>query len=414
MTIIDQTPRAENEAAAPVWLDRATPPSILTLVAITGVAALNMNIVLPALPALAAHYDASYGVIALSISAYLALTAVLQLLMGPLSDRFGRRPVILGSLAIFLVATVGCLFAPTVKSFLFFRLLQAAVASGIALSRAIVRDMVPADAAASQIGYVTMGMSLMPMIGPMIGGALVETMGWQAVFGVSLAMGVAVAALAFADLGETNRNRSTSFGAQFRAYPELARSKRFWGYAFTAATASGAFFAFLGGGPWVATEVLGMSPTELGFYFGFIALGYMFGNFLSGRYARRVGLNDMMLLGAVVATVGMLAALTLLAVGIVHPASFFGAILFVGLGNGLLLPSANAGIVSVRPHLAGSASGLGGALMIGGGALLSVLAGAMLSPQTGAWPLLWLMFFCSALGIASTLYVMRIARLRGE
>ncbi len=283
------TDRDEIEAAAPVWLDRRTPPVILTLVAITGVAALNMNIVLPALPALAAHYGASYGVVALSISAYLALTAVLQLLMGPLSDRFGRRPVILVSLAIFLAATVGCIFAPTVQSFLFFRLLQAAVASGIALSRAIVRDMVPADSAASQIGYVTMGMSLMPMIGPMIGGALVETMGWRAVFGVSLVMGAAVAVLAFADLGETNRHRSSSFGAQFRAYPELARSKRFWGYAFTAATASGAFFAFLGGGPWVATEVLGMSPTELGFYFGFIALGYMFGNFLSGRYARRVG-----------------------------------------------------------------------------------------------------------------------------
>jgi DHA1 family bicyclomycin/chloramphenicol resistance-like MFS transporter len=93
--------------------------------------------------------------------------------------------------------------------------------------------------------------------------------------------------------------------------------------------------------------------------------------------------------------------------------SFFGSILFVGLGNGLLLPSANAGVVSVRPHLAGSASGLGGALMIGGGAALSVLAGALLGPGTGAWPLYWVMLVSSALGIAATLYVMRVAARRG-
>jgi DHA1 family bicyclomycin/chloramphenicol resistance-like MFS transporter len=247
----------------------------------------------------------------------------------------------------------------------------------------------------------------------MLGGYLDEALGWQSVFAATLVAGAAALALIWADLGETNRSPSSSFAAQFRAYPELARSRRFWGYALTAAFASGAFFAFLGGGPWVATEVLDMSPAELGFYFGFIAFGYMFGNFLSGRYASRVGLNGMMMCGALVATAGMTLALMLLALGFAHPISFFGAILFVGLGNGLLLPSANAGIVSVRPHLAGSASGLGGALMIGGGALLSVLAGAMLGPETGAWPLLWVMFACSALCIVSTLYVMHIASLRG-
>ncbi len=407
-----QTSDPSSRSSAPVWLDRRTPPHILTLVLVTGVAALNMNMILPSLPSLARHYGADYTVVALSISAYLALTAVLQLIIGPLSDRYGRRPIILGSFAIFLAATLGCMVAPDIETFLAFRLLQAAVASGLALSRAIVRDTVPADEAASQIGYVTMGMSLMPMIGPMLGGVLDETLGWQSVFGFMFIAGAATLALIWSDLGETNHAPSASFAAQFRAYPELGRSKRFWGYAMTAGFASGAFFAFLGGGPWVATHVLGMQPAELGFYFGFIAVGYMFGNFLSGRYATRVGLNPMMMLGALVATGGMALALTLLALGIVHPLSFFGTILFVGLGNGLLLPSANAGIVSVRPHLAGSASGLGGALMIGGGAALSVLAGALLGPGTGAWPLLWVMFVCSSLCIASTLFVMRIARLR--
>ena len=401
-----------SQSASPIWLDRNTPPHIVTLVLVTGVAALNMNILLPALPSLAQHYSAPYSIVALSISGYLGLTAVLQLIIGPLSDRFGRRPVILWSMVIFLAATIGCAIAPTIETFLAMRLTQATVASGLVLSRAIVRDMVPPDEAASKIGYVTMGMALMPMLGPMIGGFVVEVMGWQSVLVVTFIFGAAVLALAVLDLGETNMARSASFGAQFRAYPELLRSKRFWGYAITAATASGAFFAFLGGGPWVATHVLGLSPAQLGFYFGFIALGYMMGNFLSGRITQRVGLNRMMLAGALVATIGMLIALVLYGVGIVHPVSVFGCILSIGVGNGMLLPSANAGIVSVRPHLAGSASGLGGALMIGGGATLSVISGAMLGPGTGAWPLLILMFVCSFLGIPSSLYVMRIARLR--
>jgi DHA1 family bicyclomycin/chloramphenicol resistance-like MFS transporter len=396
-----------------VWLDRRTPPHIVTLVLLTGVSALNMNMVLPSLPRLAAHYDASYGVVSLTVSAYLGLTAALQLVVGPLSDRYGRRPVILASLGIFLAATVGCMIAPTIEIFLALRLLQAVVASGMALSRAIVRDMVPPDEAASMIGYVTMGMAVMPMIGPMIGGFLDEVLGWQAVFGFTFVVGLATLALCWADLGETNAAPSASFTAQFRSYPELFRSHRFWGYAATAALASGAFFAFLGGAPWVASEVLGMSPARFGFYFGFIAVGYMFGNFLSGRFATRVGLNRMMLVGVLVSTAGMALALLLFAVGLQTPVSFFGSILFVGLGNGLLLPSANAGLVSVRPHLAGSASGLGGALMVGGGAALSVLAGGLLGPGTGAWPLLWVMLVCSALGTVSTLYVMHVAARRG-
>jgi MFS transporter, DHA1 family, multidrug resistance protein len=394
----------------PVWLDRRTPPHVVTLVLLAGVSALNMNMFLPSLPRMAADLDTDYAVVQLAVSAYLGLTAALQLLLGPLSDRFGRRPVILGSFGVFLAATLGCILAPTIEAFLLFRLLSATVASGIVLSRAIVRDMVPPDQAASMIGYVTMGMSLVPMVAPMLGGFLDETLGWKSVFAAIFCAGALTTALLWADLGETNDAPSASFAAQFRAYPELVRSRRFWGYSLTAAFASGSFFAFLGGGPWVASEVLGMEPAELGFYFGFIAFGYMFGNFLSGRYAGRAGLNRMMLWGALVSIGGMLLVTALFAVGLASPLSFFGSILLVGVGNGLLLPSANAGIVSVRPHLAGSASGLGGALMIGGGAALAVAAGALLGPGTGAWPLLLIMLVSSVLSLGSTLYVIRVAR----
>ncbi len=402
-TMPNTTP--EMAPSAPVWLDRRTPPHIVTLVAIAGLSALNMNMILPALPELARHFGADYSVAALAVSSYLGLTGLLQLVIGPMSDRFGRRPVLLWTFAVFLVATIGCAFAPTIELFLGFRMAQASVASGIVLSRVIVRDTVPMDEAASQIGYVTMGMSLMPMLSPVAGGYLAETFGWASVMIATFAVGALVMALAWADLGETNAAPSASLMAQVRSYPELLRSRMFWGYALTATLASGAFFAFLGGGPWVATEVLGMGPSALGFYFGLIALGYLVGNFLSGRFASRVGLIGMMLTGGIVATVALVALVAQIALGLAEPGLFFGTLGFVGMGNGLLLPSANAGIVSAKPRLAGSASGLAGALMIGGGALLATLAGAMLGPGTGAWPLVWLMLVCSALGLATTLLV---------
>jgi len=411
--MLSDTPDPAPVRPVAIWLDRRSAPHIVTLVAIAGLAALNMNMVLPSLPGLAADFAAEYAIVALAVSAYLGMTAAQQLVVGPLSDRYGRRPVILWCLVIFLLATLGCWFAPNVEVFLAFRMLQTVVAVGLVLSRAIVRDMVPMDQAASMIGYVTMGMSLMPMVGPMIGGFLDEAFGWRSVFALTFVCGLITLALAWADLGETNAAPSASFGAQFRAYPELARSRRFWGYAATAAFASGSFFAFLGGGPWVASEVLGMEPAELGFYFGFIAAGYLIGNFLSGRYSARVGLNGMMLLGGIVSSAGLAAGTVCLALGLLHPVTFFGAILFVGLGNGLSLPSANAGIVSVRPHLAGSASGLGGALMIGGGAALAAVTGALLTPETGAWPLQIMMLASAILSLVATLWVIRVARVRG-
>lgn len=400
--------------AAPRWMDRRTAPHLATLVMVAGLAALNMNMILPALPSLAGHFEAEYTLVALTVSGYLALTGLLQLLIGPMSDRYGRRPVILWTFAIFLLATLGCVLAPNIWVFLGFRMLQSTVASGIVLSRAIVRDTVTAQQAVSQIAYVTMGMSLMPMLSPMLGGFLAEAFGWRAIMIATLIFGMAVFALVWFDLGETNTAPSASLGAQLRAYPQLFGSTLFWGYALSAAFASGAFFAFLGGGPWVAIEVLGMSPSALGFYFGLIALGYLIGNFLSGRHATRIGPTRMMVCGGVVAAVGVGMALGLSAVGSVSPPLFFLSLAFVGLGNGLVLPSANAGMVSVRPRLAGSASGLGGALMIGGGAVMSVIAGALLGPDTGAWPLLWLMLISTLLGLGATMMVLRLEQNDGD
>ena len=395
------------------FLDRSTPPHILTLVLTAGVAALSLNIFLPSLPSMAAHFGVEYAVMQLSVSLYLAMTAVLQVFIGPVSDRYGRRPVMLVAVAVFVLATVGALAAPTFEVFLACRLLQAVVAAGFALSRAVVRDMVGQDQAASMIGYVTMGMSIVPMIGPVIGGALDNAFGWQASFVILGVSGVALWGLIWADQGETARSQGSSFLEQAKAYPALLKSQRFWGYVLAAGFASGAFFAYLGGAPYVATKVYGMDPAQLGLYFGAPAVGYLIGNGLSGRYSVRLGVNMMIVIGTLVATGGLGVLAALAALDLSNKEVFFGFMVFVGLGNGILLPSANAGMLSVRPALAGSAAGLGGACIIGFGAALAALAGVVLTAGSGAMPLILLMLLSSAASLPCVWWVVRRARAIG-
>ena len=391
-------------------LDRTTPPSVATLVLIAGSAALSMNVFLPSIPGIATYFETEYAVVQLAVSAYLALTGLLHLVIGPLSDRYGRRPVLILCFAIFVLASLGCMFAQDFKTFLACRLLQAVVAAGMVLSRTIVADMYPRAKAASMIGYVTMGMALAPMIGPLIGGLLDEAFGWRASFAMLAIFGAGVLALIITDLGETSMSANTSFGDQFRRYPALIRSRRFWGYAATAACSSGAFFAFLGGAPYVAENVLGMTQSQTGLYFGIVAMGYVVGNWISGRFTSKAGLLPMMHAGTFVAVAGMSLALILLFAGVIHPLAIFGPTLFVGLGNGMTLPSAHAGMLSLKPEISGSASGLGGALAIGGGAAVAAITGSLLGPTTGAWPLVGMMLGASVASVLVANYTSRIER----
>ena len=392
------------------FLDRSTPPHIMTLVLLTGMSAMAMNMFLPSLPAMTEYFATDYRIMQLSVALYLGINAVLQVFVGPLSDRFGRRPVLLWGFGLFLVATLGCIFAPTVEVFLTFRMAQAAVVVAMVLGRAVVRDMVPQDQAASMIGYVTMGMAVVPMVSPALGGWLDEHFGWQATFWFLLVTGAMTMWLIWADLGETNVSRPASFREQVRDYPELLISQRFWGYCLASGFASGAFFAYLGGAPFVGAQVFGLPPSVLGFFFGAPALGYMLGNFISGRFSVRFGVNRMVLWGASLSTCGVGVSLMLFLLGLGNVVTFFGFMIFIGLGNGMVLPNATAGMLSVRPHLAGTASGLGGAIMIGFGAVLSALAGALLVPGSGPFPLLWIMLISSVLAVVSILWV--IARER--
>ncbi len=389
------------------FLDQSTPPHIITLISLAGISALAMNIFLPSLPGMSVYFETDYRLMQLSVAVYLAVNAVLQIVIGPISDRLGRRPVILGGLVLFLLATVGCALAGNVWVFLFFRMAQATIVAAMVLSRAIVRDMVPQDQAASMIGYVTMGMAVVPMIGPAIGGFLDQLFGWQSNFWVLFGLGALVLWITWADLGETAPLSGQTFRQQAREYPELLASPRFWGYALASALSSGSFFAYLGGAPFIGDKVFGLEPALLGFFFGAPAIGYFFGNFLSGRYSVRIGVNRMVFWGTVINAAGIALNLVLFYAGLGTAISFFGLMTFMGLGNGMTIPNATAGALSVRPHLAGTASGLAGALMIGGGAGLSALAGALLTPASGAFPLLWIMLITAALAIIAIIMVMR-------
>lgn len=378
---------------------KRTPPTITTLILLSGLSALGMNIFLPSLPNMTDHFQTDYRLMQLSVALYLAVNAALQVVIGPIADKAGRRPVILWGLSLFLLATLGTIFAPTAEIFLFFRMCQAVVAVCIVLSRAAVRDMYEQDKAASMLGYVTMGMAVVPMIGPAIGGLLDESFGWQANFWLLFLLGALAIILVYVDFGETALKSGKTLVAQFREYPELLTSPRFWGYSLASGFCSGAFFAYLGGAPFVGTEVFGMNPAEMGFYFGAPAVGYFFGNFISGRYSMRYGVNRMVMWGCWLNALGVALSLIVMIAGLGSALTFFGFMTFVGLGNGMAIPNATAGALSVRVHLAGTASGLNGAIMLGGGAALSALAGFLLTPETGALPLLWLMLITSVLGV---------------
>ncbi|MTH99670.1 Bcr/CflA family efflux MFS transporter [Roseibium sp. RKSG952] len=385
-----------------------TPPSLITLIFATALSVLSLNMFLPSLARMGEDFQVDYALVNLSVAGYLAVSAVLQLIMGPLSDRFGRRPILLISMSIFALASLGCVLAESIWVFLGFRLLQAAVVAGPVLSSASIRDLYTPNEAASKLGYVAMAMALAPMLGPMLGGALDMLFGWRAGFVLYSALGAGLLLLLWADMGETNTNRSATFSAQLREYPHLFRARRFWGYALCAAFSIGGFYSFITGAPLVAAVWFNLSPAMLGLGIGIITGGFMVGNFITGRIAARTQLTTMILIGRVFASIGPLCGLLLFLADQGSVWVFFGSAVFVGFGNGLTNANASAGVMSVRPKLAGSAAGLSGAMIVALGAVLTSMTGAFVTPENGPFLVLGMMFASSFIGLLAVLYVRRV------
>ena len=388
------------------FLNRSTPPHILTLILLASISALTMNIFLPSLPNIASELNSSTSILGLSVGIYLASSAVLQLIIGPFSDQFGRRPLILWSLIIFCISTLATVFVTNTAQFLILRIFQAISASCMVLARAIVRDTTESiEKAGSKIAYVTMGMALVPMVGPAIGGLLDYQYGWEASFWLLFILGLVILIISFFDVGETLSDHNQSFLEQISTYPSLLRSKRFWGYCLSSAFVSGAFFSYLGGAPFVGNEVFGLEPKDLGFWLGAPAIGYVLGNFLSGRFSTKIGSDKMIFLGVTTALFGVSISMTISLLDHGSVLSFFGLMTLVGLGNGMSIPNATAAMMSINPKLAGTAAGLGSAIMIGGGAALSAIANFILIPGSSEIPLIMLMWTSVFCGLCSVAYV---------
>ncbi len=388
----------------------ASPPHLLTLILLTANSVLTLNMFVPSLAHMAEDFGVDYAVMSLAVGGYLLMTAVTQLLMGPLADRYGRRPVILSGLAIFTVASVICALTQDIVIFLAARMMQSASATGMALSRAIIRDQFDDREAATKMATVAMIMAIAPMLGPSFGGLMDAFLGWRASFGFYAFSGVALFVLTYLDLGETHLKRSATFGAQFREYPELFRSRRFWGYALCAAFSVSTFHIFVSGAPLVVAAAFGMSPAELGVYIGTITLGFIIGSAISSRVSGRFQLSTMMIAGRLLAALGLgIAALFILA-GQLSVPLFFGAMVLSGMGNGMTTPNASVGVMSIRPHIAGSASGLSAALIVLVGAFTTTITGAVVTETNGAFALPFLMCLASLIGLGCALLVRIIDR----
>ena len=341
-------------------------PSLTLLAAVTALGFCALHMVVPALPLLATAFDESPAQVQLVLTLYLAGIAGGQLVYGPLSDRFGRRPVLIAGLVLFLAGTLLCGLAWSLAALIFGRVLQACGAcAGIVLGRAIIRDVYEREAAARGLAIVMMAMSLAPGISPAIGAYLAEWVDWRAIFAVLGILGAIVLALTVARLGETNlhpaRLHLVGMAASCIA---LLRSPQFLGFALCSACTSASWFTFIASAPHVLSEALGEPPSTYGLMILMPMATYILGNAAAARFALRLGSLRLLILGRTIALTGAVAmALWYLYAGLSAWAVFL-PIALAEIGDGLNQPAALAAGLSIQPRLAGTASGLMGFLQM--------------------------------------------------
>ena len=337
-------------------------PHLLTLSLLAGTYILAQAIVVPSLSELQVQFKTDYKTIQYTISGYLLGVAFVNFIAGPLSDRFGRRPIMLLFFSIFLISSLGCYISEDLYSFLFFRLCQSSSAAGLVLSRAIIGDFSSKDETVKMLGLLSISMGIAPSLAPLAGGVISDFFGAKGIFLFLSLLGILLLILIVTDLKETHFQRSKDMFAQIKSYPTLLASLDFWLPTITFALSFSIFGIFFIGGPYIAVKVFNLSPTTMGIYLAFPSLGYVLGNILISKIANRVSTKTLMIIGSFVLLLGPLSSLILSHL-FFHPLSFFLPILIMTFGSGIIWPASNAEIVQAVPHLAGSASGLGSAIM---------------------------------------------------
>lgn len=391
---------------------RNTPPLAL-LIALAALGVLPFNMFVPSLPTIAQEFGTDFATVNIAVAGYAVVTALTHLVAGALSDRFGRKPVLLAALAIFVVGSIGCCVAADIHMFLACRLLQGTAIAGYAISLAAIRDTA-GDRVASRIGYVSSAWAVAPMVGPSVGGVIDAWLGWRSNFVVLAILGIAGLGLAARHLPETNRHRSASMMQQFIGYSRLLRSAQFWAYGLCMAFAIGTLYVFIGGAPIVATQFTEMPTTIVGMYMGLVPMGFMAGSYAVGRWGSQWRSIRFIVAGRLMTCAGLLVGAVLLAFNIGHPLAFFGPCFCVGLGNGLTMPAAHSRVLSMYAGLSGTALGLASAITAAGAGAIAFVAGLFVDASNARLVVLVAMLTTSLLSLVAAACIACAERRPGE
>lgn len=395
-------------------LHRDSAALVILLGCATALGPLSTDMYLPSLPALAVLYATDAAAVQLTLSAFLAGFAVAQLIYGPISDRIGRRPVMLFGIGLYTLASIGCAFAGSIEWLIAWRFLQALGAcAGVVLGRAIARDLFEGAAAARALSMMAMVLGLTPAVAPILGGYLHAGLGWQANFIAMALVGCLLGACVLVFLPESNQHRNplaTRVGPMLRNFATLARHRGFRGYVLCVAFSYGGMFAFISGSSFTLRTVFGVGETVFGYCFSLIVFGYLCGGFIGARLTLRLGVDRMLGLGALLcATGGGLMALLQLwawaAGGGWHWFSLIGPMMLFTMGLGLTMPQGQAGALQPFAHMAGAAASLMGFVQMSVGAVTGIAVGHALNETA-----LPLSFTLAAMGAATLLSYLLIVR----
>jgi DHA1 family bicyclomycin/chloramphenicol resistance-like MFS transporter len=394
------TRSVDPAAPPPVWL-------IAILAAVTATGPFAMQIFLPALPAIQSSFAVSPATAQLTLSASMVAIAVGTLIYGPLSDRYGRRPILLSGLIVFVLGGLGCALAPDIHTLIVARVVQAVGgAAGMVIARAVARDHYGPRGAANVIARLTMVMVVAPMVAPAIGGVIVDVANWRAIFGLVCIAGIVVIAAVLILFHESHRaeDRMEAAAGMLRGFAQLLASPRFVVLALYPAFSSTIFFSFISGAPYVMVGLLHRPATEYGLYFMLVAGGFMLGNFASVRLMTRYTTLSLMTTGMLIALAGVSIAILFVVAGLLSPLTLFLPVMLAQFGQGIGLPNAQAEVINVFPLRAGTASALTSFSQMMFAAIGSQILGVL---QNGTpWPLLMLML----LGVIGALTAVTVAR----
>lgn len=381
-------------------LNRLSKRMIILLAAVSALGPVGMQILLPALPVIKQKFYVTNDVAQLTLSLSMLAIAIGTLVYGPLSDKFGRKRVMLVGIVITIFGSIVCFVADSIMLLISGRFIQAfGGAVGLVLARAIVRDVYGPEEAARVIATLVMVMVVLPMMSPALGGELMQRFGFESVF-IVIAFASAIAfVFLFLWLPETLAKPVPFEGVKsmLMTFSKLFASRVFCGYAFCVTFVSVVFFSFISAAPEIMVSVLKRPPTEYGYYFIMIPAGFMTGNYVARHYGRTISIDNMIAIGASIGVFGIVLALLLQTLGMSSPVALFLPIALAVFGNGITLPNAQAAAINEFPEYAGTASGLTGFLQM---AVSSVAAQAVALIFNGTvYPLLGLMLVASIISL---------------